>query len=154
LPKLAALVTRQRAVYEYFADSIERFPSGEEMRALMRQAGLRCEDQIRVQAGIVTMHVAARADRFDPDARPALAPSVRLRDDPVSGEPVLLYPEGFLQLNATSHDILTRCDGVRTMREIVALLAAEYDAAPAEVEGDVAECLRELQARNFIVLSR
>lgn len=61
LPKLAALVTGQRAVYEYFADSIERFPSGEEMRALMQEAGLRCEEQIPVQGGIVTIHVGVRA---------------------------------------------------------------------------------------------
>jgi demethylmenaquinone methyltransferase/2-methoxy-6-polyprenyl-1,4-benzoquinol methylase len=60
LPRLAALVTGQRAVYEYFADSIERFPSGEEMRALMLKAGLRCENQLRVQGGIVTIHVATR----------------------------------------------------------------------------------------------
>jgi pyrroloquinoline quinone biosynthesis protein D len=90
---------------------------------------------------------------LDPQARPALAPQVRLRDDPVSGEPVLLYPEGFLQLNATSRDILTRCDGVRSIREIAAMLAEEYDAAPAELERDVAECLRELHVRNFIVLT-
>ena len=87
----------------------------------------------------------------DSASRPALAPQVRLRDDPVSGEPVLLYPEGFLQLNATSHEILTRCDGVRTLGEIVALLAEEYDAAPAELAEDVAACLRELQSRNFII---
>jgi pyrroloquinoline quinone biosynthesis protein D len=89
---------------------------------------------------------------LDSNSRPALGPQVRLRDDPVSGEPVLLYPEGFLQLNATSHEILTRCDGVRTMGEIVALLAAEYDAAPAELAVDVAACLRELQGRNFVIL--
>lgn len=89
----------------------------------------------------------------DPAARPALAPQVRLRADPVSREPVLLYPEGFLQLNATSHDILARCDGVRSIREIVALLAQEYDAAPAELEADVTECVRELHGRNFIVLA-
>lgn len=60
LPRLAALVTGQRAVYEYFADSIERFPSGEEMRTLLQSAGLRCEEQLRVQGGIVTIHVATR----------------------------------------------------------------------------------------------
>ncbi len=62
LPKLAALVTGQRAVYEYFADSIERFPSGEEMRELLQKAGLRCEAQLRVQGGIVTIYVAARVE--------------------------------------------------------------------------------------------
>jgi pyrroloquinoline quinone biosynthesis protein D len=87
-----------------------------------------------------------------PESRPALAPQVRLRADPVSGEPVLLYPEGFLQLNATFCGILTHCDGVRSIREIVALLAEEYDAGPNELERDIVECLHELLTRNFIVL--
>jgi demethylmenaquinone methyltransferase / 2-methoxy-6-polyprenyl-1,4-benzoquinol methylase len=62
LPRLATLVTGQRAIYEYFADSIERFPSGEEMRALLQECGLRCERQIAVQGGIVTIHIAERLE--------------------------------------------------------------------------------------------
>jgi demethylmenaquinone methyltransferase/2-methoxy-6-polyprenyl-1,4-benzoquinol methylase len=60
LPRLAALVTKERQVYEYFADSIERFPNGAEMRHLMAEAGLECEAQEAVQGGIVTMHVGLR----------------------------------------------------------------------------------------------
>ena len=34
-----------------------------------------------------------------------------LETDKVSNEPVLLYPEGILQLNETAHAIVERCDG-------------------------------------------
>jgi len=60
LPMLASLVTRQRAVYEYFADSIERFPSGSEMRQLLQKSDLECDEQLPVQGGIVTIHLAHR----------------------------------------------------------------------------------------------
>ncbi len=60
LPRLATLVTGQREVYEYFADSIERFPSGKEMRQLLASSGLHCEQQILLQGGIVTIHVAGK----------------------------------------------------------------------------------------------
>ena len=42
---------------------------------------------------------------------PTLARQVRFRLDPVSAEPVLLYPEGVLVLNETAADIVQRCDG-------------------------------------------
>jgi pyrroloquinoline quinone biosynthesis protein D len=87
----------------------------------------------------------------DPDFRPRLAENVRLQTDRVTGEPVLLYPEGVLVLNETAHDIVTRCTGTATVGEIVSGLAAEYDAAPEELAGDVLECLGDLRRRQFIV---
>ena len=54
---------------------------------------------------------------IDLQSRPALAARVRLQTDPVSGEPVLLYPEGLLLLNATAHavaSVATARDGRHT----------------------------------------
>ncbi len=87
----------------------------------------------------------------DLQSRPALAQRVRLRDDPVSGQPVLLYPEGLLELNETAHAIVAQCDGAKTIAQIVDALAAEYEAAAEDVSPDVLECLRDLRARNLIV---
>jgi len=88
----------------------------------------------------------------DPQAhdRPALAKRVRLRDDPVTHQPVLLYPEGLLELNETAHAIVALCDGVRTVTQIVESLAAEYEAQATDVAPDVLECLRDLRQRNLI----
>jgi len=83
--------------------------------------------------------------------RPVLAPNLRLQTDRVSGEPVLLYPEGVLELNATAHEIIRRCDGATTVEAMVAELTREYDAPIEEVRADVLECLRELSGRNFIL---
>jgi demethylmenaquinone methyltransferase/2-methoxy-6-polyprenyl-1,4-benzoquinol methylase len=63
LPLVAALVTRQRAVYQYLADSIEEFPSGPAMYKLLGENGFAEPQATPLQGGIVTIHTAvARTD--------------------------------------------------------------------------------------------
>lgn len=83
--------------------------------------------------------------------QPALATRVRLETDATTGQPVLLYPEGIIELNATAYDILVRCDGKTALDEIVASLAEEYDAQRDNLREDVFACLNELHRRNLIV---
>jgi pyrroloquinoline quinone biosynthesis protein D len=87
------------------------------------------------------------------DNRPALAPGVRLQMDAITGEPVLLYPEGIMALNATAHDIVARCDGATTVEAIATALAAEYEIGRDELDGDVLECLEDLRQRRLIVFA-
>ncbi|MFQ3623592.1 MAG: pyrroloquinoline quinone biosynthesis peptide chaperone PqqD, partial [Acetobacteraceae bacterium] len=61
-----------------------------------------------------------------PESVVSLAPKVRLREDHVGGATVLLAPERGLELNATAAAVLRALDGVRSVREIAALLAAQY----------------------------
>ena len=83
-----------------------------------------------------------------------LALGVRLQTDRATGEVVLLYPEGILILNETAREIVTRCDGKTAIAEIVVALAAEYESSAAELENDVAECLRDLHRRKLIVFAQ
>ena len=84
--------------------------------------------------------------------QPRLARGVRLETDSATGKSVLLFPEGIVELNETSHGILTRCDG-RTVSEIVQALAEEYDADLAALGTDVRETLADLQQRRLIELT-
>lgn len=59
LPLIANLVTGQRAVYRYLADSIEEFPSGESMHKLLAESGFSPLQTLPLQGGIVTIHTAA-----------------------------------------------------------------------------------------------
>ena len=68
-------------------------------------------------------------------------------------EPVLLYPEGILQLNETAHAIVERCDGLTSVTSIIAALAAEYEISEDELARDVTECLDDLQQRNLIAFA-
>ena len=90
---------------------------------------------------------------IDPQSRPALAARARLQVDPVDGAPVLLYPEGLLQLNETARDVLSRCDGRTTIDEIVAALSTEYEASAEALRGDVLDCLAEFHRRQLLVFA-
>jgi pyrroloquinoline quinone biosynthesis protein D len=90
---------------------------------------------------------------LDPQLRPALEARTRLQIDVVTGEPVLLYPEGLLVLNATAHAIISRMDGIATISAIVKALAEEYDVCAEDLRSDVIECLHTLRARNLVVLA-
>lgn len=59
-------------------------------------------------------------------ARPAIAHGMRLQWEPAQEAHVLLYPEGMVKLNASAGAIMSRCDGVRTVAEIVADLERTY----------------------------
>ena len=63
----------------------------------------------------------------DTAARPAIGGGFRLQWEPAQEAHVLLYPEGMVQLNRSAAAILTRCDGVRTVGDIVADLERTYD---------------------------
>ena len=85
-------------------------------------------------------------------AQPRLARGVRLQTDPATGNSVLLFPEGVLELNETAQDIDSRCDG-RTVGEIIQTLAEEYDIDPQVLGADVQETLADLQRRKLIELT-
>ncbi len=75
-----------------------------------------------------------------PDCRPRLAPGFRLQWEPAQGCEVLLFPEGMVKLNGSAGEIVRRCDGQRTLAEIVAELESSFGATglAADVSGFVA----------------
>jgi len=84
-------------------------------------------------------------------AQPRLARGVRLQTDSKTGNTILLFLEGVLELNETAQEILTRCDG-RTVGEIIQTLAEEYEVDAQMLAADVRETLADLQQRKLIEL--
>jgi pyrroloquinoline quinone biosynthesis protein D len=68
-------------------------------------------------------------------AVPVVARGFRLQWEPAQEAHVLLYPEGMVKLNNSAAAIMTRCDGVRTVADIVADIERTYDATG--LAGDV-----------------
>ena len=68
-------------------------------------------------------------------ARPVVGRGFRLQWEPAQEAHVLLYPEGMVKLNSSAAAIMTRCDGVRTIADIVADLERSYGATG--LSGDV-----------------
>jgi pyrroloquinoline quinone biosynthesis protein D len=59
-------------------------------------------------------------------ARPVIAKGLRLQWEAAQQAHVLLYPEGMVKLNSSAGAILSRCDGVRTVADIIADLERSY----------------------------
>jgi pyrroloquinoline quinone biosynthesis protein D len=80
-----------------------------------------------------------KSPTLDPATRLSLAPLFRLQFEPAQHAWVLLFPEGLVRLNTPAAEILRRCDGVRSVDDIVAELEAAF--APASLRADVHDFL-------------
>jgi pyrroloquinoline quinone biosynthesis protein D len=74
---------------------------------------------------------------------PSLPRHVRIQFDPVRQAYAVLSPERVFWPNEISLDILRRCDGRTSIGQIIADLAAEYEAPEGEVVDDVTDFLQE-----------
>ncbi|HWG53592.1 MAG TPA: pyrroloquinoline quinone biosynthesis peptide chaperone PqqD [Gemmatimonadaceae bacterium] len=81
------------------------------------------------------------------DMRPVLWRLARVEFDPVREKPVLLYPEGAMLLNETAAEILSLCDGARTVDDIARTLSEKY---AADVSADVRDYLARLADRELV----
>lgn len=69
------------------------------------------------------------------ESRPRVGAGFRLQWEPAQDCHVLLYPEGMVKLNGSAGEIMKRCDGQRSVGEIVADLEAAFNAQG--LQGDV-----------------
>ncbi len=63
-----------------------------------------------------------------PDQPLQIAPGYRLQWEQAQNRHVLLYPEGLVELNTSSAEILQYCDGLRDFAAIVAELEQKFNA--------------------------
>ncbi len=59
-------------------------------------------------------------------SRPVISRGFRLQWEAAQNAHVLLYPEGMVKLNGSAGEILSRCDGERSVAEITADLEHTY----------------------------
>jgi len=84
----------------------------------------------------------------DARSRPAVAPMYRLQFEPAQDAWVLLYPEGMVKLNAPAAEILRRCDGLRSVDDIVGEL--EHAFARSALADDVHAFLQQARERGWL----
>jgi pyrroloquinoline quinone biosynthesis protein D len=82
------------------------------------------------------------------DAVPRLAVGALLRHDPVRDEEQLLLPERIVRLNGSSAAILRRCDGERTVAEVVRSLEDEFGRTG--LGADVEQFLSDVAAKGWV----
>ena len=81
-------------------------------------------------------------------ARPRINRLFRFQWEPAQQAHVLLYPEGMVKLNQSAGEILKRCDGSKSVAEIVADLEAAFNAS--KLAADVDAFLSMADAQNWI----
>jgi pyrroloquinoline quinone biosynthesis protein D len=82
------------------------------------------------------------------DQRLKIATAFRLQWEKAQQCYVLLFPEGMVTLNTTASEILTRCDGRKTVSDIIEELKRCYPAP--ELEADVIEFLEVARTKGWI----
>jgi len=82
--------------------------------------------------------------------RPRLVTGARLQYDDVRSEHLLLIPEGAVRLNPTAAEVLSLCDGERSLDEITGALSARYEGA--DVGDDVRELVDAMAQQGLVVV--
>ena len=85
---------------------------------------------------------------IDGDERPRMSGVYRMQFEATQDHWVLLYPEGMVRLNLPAAEILQRCDGQRTVDQIVAELERVF--AQASLHADVVGFLSQAQQRGWL----
>ena len=82
------------------------------------------------------------------DARPRVGSRFRLQWEEAQQAWVLLFPEGMVRLNGAASEIVRRCDGQRSVREIVEDLQAAF--GQPDLRADVLSFLDIARGRHWI----
>ena len=82
---------------------------------------------------------------------PRVARGFRLQWEEAQQAHVLLYPEGMVRLNGSAGEILTRCDGMKPVKVIVADLEQRFNQAG--LEQDVLAFLEVALKQRWIELA-
>lgn len=82
------------------------------------------------------------------DWRPALAPAIVRRHDPVRDADLLLLPERVGVLTGSAEAVVGLCDGNRSVHDIVGELAERFPGAP--VAADVPPFLERLRKEGWL----
>ena len=82
------------------------------------------------------------------DTTPRVSKRFRLQWEEAQQAWVLLYPEGMVKLNQSAGEILRRCDGARSVAEVVADLELAF--ATTGLEADVIAFLELARKQQWI----
>ena len=82
------------------------------------------------------------------EAVPSVAKPFRFQWEEAQDCFVLLYPEGMVKLNTAAGEILKRCDGERTVGDIISELEEQF--AVPDIANDVLEFFVEAHGKGWI----
>ncbi|HTT82122.1 MAG TPA: pyrroloquinoline quinone biosynthesis peptide chaperone PqqD [Rhizomicrobium sp.] len=89
----------------------------------------------------------------EPSSRPRLAAHRRLRFDQVRGSWTIQAPERVFLLDDIAHAIVSRCDGEKTLFEVIDELCRTFADAPREaIAADVMKLVQDFADKGVMAL--
>jgi len=98
--------------------------------------------------------MASRNISVSETSRPVLPRHARLKYDETRQVWVILAPERVLAPDEIAVEVLQLCDGVRSVADMVDLLAVKYAAEREAILGDVIAMLQDLADKGFLTQAR
>ena len=83
-----------------------------------------------------------------PGQHPRIARLYRLQWEEAQNAHVLLFPEGMVKLNQSAGEILRRCDGSRSVADLIADLETAFSAT--NLKADVEAFLAHARSRGWL----
>ncbi len=88
-------------------------------------------------------------DPIDPQWIPTINRQFRLQWEAAQDCYVLLYPEGMVKLNPSAGEILSRCDGERSVQTIIDQLVQQFPEAE-NIDRDILTFLAEARRNQWL----
>jgi pyrroloquinoline quinone biosynthesis protein D len=82
--------------------------------------------------------------------RPSIPRFVKLRHDAGRGRWILLAPERVFNPDEIAVSVLQKCDGVRSVSDIAAILADDYQAPADVILKDIIDMLQDLSDKGVL----
>ena len=96
----------------------------------------------------------SRRMQVEEASRPVLPRHARLKFDDSRQVWVILAPERVLAPDEIAVEILQLCDGVRSVADIIDLMAAKYAAPREDIGVDVIAMLQDLADKGFLTQAK
>lgn len=83
-------------------------------------------------------------------SKPVMPPYIKMRHDAGRNRWLILAPERLFDPDQIAVEILKLCDGQRTVADIVAVMAKEYNAPTEEIEADIVSMFQDLADKGVV----
>ncbi len=85
---------------------------------------------------------------INPDLPISFSSTHRLQWEEAQQKDVILYPEGMVELNQSSAEILKQCDGSRTLAQVVTALEEKFSTSG--LQNDISSFLEDALKNGWI----
>ncbi len=88
---------------------------------------------------------------IDANSKLIMPRHIKMRHDTERGRWIILAPERLFDPDDVAVEVLKLCDGDRSVKDIVTMMAKEYNAPEGEISIDIITMLQDLSDKGVVV---